>query len=107
MNLELASFQKSINREASAYSVLKDECFFVKFQRDLLIKAKSHGVSKILDLSYSQDFIQAQKSFWSCCSLQIAQYINLYILYFFMSRQIQKSRNYQNPSGTSRVIKKT
>ena len=28
MNLELASFKKSIKREASAYSVLKDEHFF-------------------------------------------------------------------------------
>ena len=40
-------------REASAYSVLKDECFFDKFQRDLLITAKSHDVSEILDPSYS------------------------------------------------------
>ena len=53
MNLELASFKKSIKREASAYSVLKDEHFFDKFQRDLLITAKSHDVSEILDPSYS------------------------------------------------------
>ena len=39
MNLELASFKKSIKRETSAYSVLKDECF----------TAKSHDVSEILD----------------------------------------------------------
>ena len=49
MTLELASFKKSIKREASAYSVLKDEHFFGKFQRDLLITAKSHDVSEILD----------------------------------------------------------
>ena len=42
MNLELASFKKSIKREASAYSVLKDKCFFDKFQRDFFITAKSH-----------------------------------------------------------------
>ena len=48
MNLELASFKKSIKREASAYSVLKDEHFFDKFQRDLFITAKSHDVSEIL-----------------------------------------------------------
>ena len=42
MNLKLASFKKSIKREASAYSVLKDERFFDKFQRDLFITAKSH-----------------------------------------------------------------
>ena len=53
MTMELASFKKSINREASAYSVLKDEHFFDKFHRDLLTTAKSHDVSKILDPSYS------------------------------------------------------
>ena len=53
MTMELASFKKSIKREASAYSVLKDKCFFEKFQRDLLITAKSHDVSEILDPSYS------------------------------------------------------
>ena len=53
MNLELASFKKSIKREASAYLVLKDEHFFDKFQRDLLITAKSHDASEILDPSYS------------------------------------------------------
>ena len=51
MNLELASFKKSI--KSSAYSVLKDECFFDKFQRDLLITAKSNDFSEILDPSYS------------------------------------------------------
>ena len=40
MTLELASFKKSIKREASAYSVLKDKRFYDKFQRDLLITAK-------------------------------------------------------------------
>ena len=53
MNLELASFKKSIKREASAYSVLKDVRFFDKFQGDLHITAKSHDVSEILDPSYS------------------------------------------------------
>ena len=53
MTMELVSFKKSIKREASAYSVLKDERFFDKFQRDLLITAKSHDVPEILDPSYS------------------------------------------------------
>ena len=53
MTMELASFKKSIKRKASAYSVLKDERFFDKFLRDLLITAKSHDVSDILDPSYS------------------------------------------------------
>ena len=53
MNLELASFKKSIKREASAYSVLKDEHFSDKFQRDLFITAKSHDVSEILDPTFT------------------------------------------------------
>ena len=65
MNLELASFKKIIKREASAYSVLKDECFFDKFQRDLFIIAKSHGVSEILDPTFSEekDLFEAKQVF--------------------------------------------
>ena len=54
MNLELVSFKKSIKRESSAYSVLKEECFFDKFQRDLFITAMSHDVSEILDPTFTQ-----------------------------------------------------
>ena len=54
MYLELASFKNSIKREASAYSTLKDERYFDKFQRDLFITAKSHDLSEILDLTYTQ-----------------------------------------------------
>ena len=32
---------------------MKDKCFFDKFHRDLLITAKSHDVSEILEPSYS------------------------------------------------------
>ena len=53
MHLELASFKKSIKREASAYSTLKDERYFDKFQRDLFITAKSHNVSEILDPTFT------------------------------------------------------
>ena len=53
MHLELASFKKSIKREASAYSVLRDERYFDKFQRDLFITTKSHDVSEILDPTYT------------------------------------------------------
>ena len=53
MHLELASFKKSIKREASAYSTLKDERYFDKFQRDLFITAKSHDDSEILDPTFS------------------------------------------------------
>ena len=41
MHLEFASFKKSIKREGSAYSTLKDERYFDKFQRDLFITTKS------------------------------------------------------------------
>ena len=54
MYLELASFKNSIKREASAYSTLKDERYFDKFQRALFITAKSHDLSEILDLTYTQ-----------------------------------------------------
>ena len=53
MNLELASFKYSIKREATAYSVMKDELFSNKFQSDLLFTAKSYDVSEILHPSYS------------------------------------------------------
>ena len=53
MDLELASLKKSIKREASAYSFLKDERYFDKFQRDLFITAKSHDVSEILDPTFT------------------------------------------------------
>ena len=49
MHLELESFKKSIKREASAYSTMKDERYFDKFQRELFKTAKSHDVSEILD----------------------------------------------------------
>ena len=53
MYLELASFKKTIKREASAYSTLKDETYFDIFQRDLFITAKSHDVSEILEPTYT------------------------------------------------------
>ena len=53
MYLELASLKKSIKREASAYSTLKDESYFDKFQRHLFITAKSHNLSEILDPTFT------------------------------------------------------
>ena len=53
IHLELASFKKIIRREASAYSILKDEHYFDKFQRDLFITAKSHDVPEILDPTFT------------------------------------------------------
>ena len=40
---------KDIKNRASAYSILRDEGLFDKFQKDLFITAKSHDVSEILD----------------------------------------------------------
>ena len=53
--MELASFKKAIKSEAFAYSILKDERFFDKFQRDLFITAKSHDVSEMLDPTFTPD----------------------------------------------------
>ena len=53
IHLELASFKKGIKREASAYSILKDEFYFDKFQRDLFVTAKFHDVSEILDPTFT------------------------------------------------------
>ena len=50
---ELASFRKSIKREASSYSTLKDERYFDKFEKDLFITAESHDVSEILDPTFT------------------------------------------------------
>ena len=61
IHLELASFKKGIKREASVYSILKDECYFDKFQRDHYITAKSHDVSEILDPSFTPGPSQEEK----------------------------------------------
>ena len=53
IHLELASFKKGIKREASADSILKDQHYFDKFQRDLFITPKSHDVSEILDPTFT------------------------------------------------------
>ena len=53
--LGISILQESIKREASAYSTLKDERYFDKFQRDLFITAKSHDVSEILDPTFTPD----------------------------------------------------
>ena len=61
MNLELASFKTCIKREVSAYSFLKDEHFFDKFQRDFFITAKSHDVSEIQDPTYTPGPLPEEK----------------------------------------------
>ena len=70
MHLKLASFKKTIQRGASAYSTLKDERYFDKFQRDVFITANSHNVSEILDPNFTpgsspeeQDLFEAKQVF--------------------------------------------
>ena len=38
---------------ASAYSIMRDECYFDEFPRNLFITAKSHDVSEILDPTFT------------------------------------------------------
>ena len=68
--MELASFKKGIKREASAYSILKNERYFEKFQRDLIITAKSHEVSEIVHPTFKpgssheeQELFDAKQTF--------------------------------------------
>ena len=63
MHLELASFKKSIKREASAYSTLKDERYFDKFQRDLFITAKSQMFLRYLTLPSLQALHQKNRNY--------------------------------------------
>ena len=72
----LASFKKTSNREASAYSILKDERFFDIFQRDLLITAKSHYVSEILDPSYSPGHSPEEKELFEAKQVFMYQVFN-------------------------------
>ena len=58
---ELASFKKGIIRQTSAYSILKDECYFDKFHGDLCITTKSHDVSEILDPTFRPGPSQEEK----------------------------------------------
>ena len=61
IHLEHVSFKKGIKRDASAYSILKQECCFDKFQRDLFISAMSHDVSEILDPTFTPGPSQEEK----------------------------------------------
>ena len=67
----LASFKKSIKREASSYSTLKDERYFDKFQRDLFITIKSHDVSEILDPTFTPGPSPEEKELFSKTSFHV------------------------------------
>ena len=66
----------------------------------------------IKSLKRSQDLIKKSKSFVSCyhmnCYLQKLYYTSFYIFYILcILRQVQKSKNYENPTSTSKATSKT
>ena len=61
INWELASFMRGIQNGAYAYSILRDECHFDKFQKNLFITAKSHDVSEIVDPTFTSGPSQEDK----------------------------------------------
>ena len=68
--LELMSFKKGIKREITAYPSLKDERYFDGFKRSLIIVAKTHECSDVLDPNYipgsepeEQELFEAKQTF--------------------------------------------
>ena len=57
----LASFKTSTKYGASAYPILRNECHFDKFQKDLFTTAKSHDVSEILHPTFTPSPSQEEK----------------------------------------------
>ena len=51
--IELMGFKKGIKREIAAYPSLKDERYFDGFKRSLVIVAKTHKCSEVLDHNYT------------------------------------------------------
>ena len=52
---QLLAFKKSIKREVSQYTILKDEKYFEAFQRNLLVTATTHDCDEILDGNYKPE----------------------------------------------------
>ena len=98
INLELPSFKKSIKRKASAYSVLKDEHFFDKFQRDLLITAESHDVSEILDPSYSPGPSPEERELFKAKQVFMYKVFNETLLTDMEGTMVRKKQNSVNQS---------
>ena len=68
--LKLMSFKKGIKREITAYPSLKDERYFDGFKRSLVIVAKTHECSDVLDPKYTpgsepeeQELFEAKQTF--------------------------------------------
>ena len=69
---QLLAFKKSIKREVSQCTMLKDEKYFEAFKRNLLVTAVAHGCEEILEGDYmpgydddSQELFK-QKQFFMC-----------------------------------------
>ena len=67
---QLHTFKKSIKREVSQYTILKDEKYFEAFKRNLLVTATTHGSEEILEGDYmpgydddSQELFQQKQYF--------------------------------------------
>ena len=67
---EVLAFKKSIKREASQCTILKDEKYFEAFKRNLLVTATTHGCEEILEGDYmpgydddSQELFQQKQCF--------------------------------------------
>ena len=102
IHLELASFKKGIERKASAFSILKDEYYFDKFQRDLFITAKSHDVSEILDPNFKPGPSQEEKELFEAKQVFIYKVFNETLL-TDMGRT--KVRNHLKTTDTQAVWK--
>ena len=52
---QLLAFKKSIKREVSQYTILKDEKYFEAFNRNLLVTATTHDCEEILNGDYKPE----------------------------------------------------
>ena len=52
---QLLAFKKSIKREVSQYTMLKDEKYFEAFERNLLVTATTHDCEEILKRDYKHE----------------------------------------------------
>ena len=67
---QLLAFKKSIKREVSQYTILKDEKYFEALRRNLLVTATTHGCEEFLEGDYmpgydddSQELFQHMEHF--------------------------------------------
>ena len=53
---QLLSFNKSIKREVSQFTMLNDDKYFEAFKRNLLVTATTHGCKQILEGDYKPGY---------------------------------------------------